>query len=160
MTTDTGERIHVERAGMVGMALSAAEAFPLFNAEGERRWVPGWDPCFVHPVEPGAGEGVVFQTIKNGVGTATWVQTRHEPARGAASFVFVVPGYQVAMVDVGVIPDGEGRSRASVRHRMTSLSSDADDFVRAFGETFEDFMAEWVEAIQRHIVEGVPLGGE
>ncbi len=32
MATDTGERVHVERAGMVGMVLSDAEAFPLFNA--------------------------------------------------------------------------------------------------------------------------------
>ena len=40
---------------------------------------------------------------------------------------------------------------------MTSLSPDADDFVRAFGETFEDNMVHWAEAIQRHIVEGVPL---
>ena len=40
---------------------------------------------------------------------------------------------------------------------MTPLSSDADDFVRAFGEAFEDYMVHWAEAIQRHIVEGVPL---
>ena len=41
MTTDTGERVHVERAGVVGMALSAEEAFSLFSAEGERRWQGG-----------------------------------------------------------------------------------------------------------------------
>ena len=112
-------------------------------------------------VEPGAGEGVVFQTIKKDyVGTATWVQTRHEPAAGLASFVYIVPDHHAAMVDVGVTPDGEGRSRASVTYRMTSLSKDADDFVRAFAEAFEDFMAHWAEAIQRHIVEGEPLGGE
>ncbi len=64
----------------------------------------GWDPCFVHPVELGAGEGVVFQTTKKGVGTATWVQTRHEPATGVASFVYIVPDHPAAMVDVGVTP--------------------------------------------------------
>ena len=85
MTTDTGERVHVERAGVVGMALSAEEAFPLFSADGERWWVAGWNPRYVHPDEPGAGEGVIFQTIKKDVGTATWVQTRHEPAAGLAS---------------------------------------------------------------------------
>ena len=36
-------------------ALSAADAFPLFSAKGELRWVAGWNPCFVPPVEPGAG---------------------------------------------------------------------------------------------------------
>lgn len=157
MAIDTGERIHVERRGAVPMALPFEEAFALFNAVGERRWVAGWDPHFVHPALPRAGEGVVFQTTGTGTGTATWVQTAHDPSAGTASFVYVVPDHRVTMVDVDVARDGEGRSRASVRYRMTSLSSDADNFVRAFGETFEDFMVDWAEAIQRHIVEGVPL---
>ena len=160
MATDTGGRVRIEKASVVGMALSAAEAFPLFSAEGERRWVARWNPRYVHSLESGAGQGVVFQIVKKGVGTATWVQTRHEPATGLASFVYIVPAHHTAMVDVGVTPDGEGRSRARVTYRMTSLSFDADGFVRAFGETFEDYMAHWAEAIQRHIVGGVPLAGE
>ena len=32
--SDTCGRTHVERAVMVSVALSATEAFPLFNAEG------------------------------------------------------------------------------------------------------------------------------
>ena len=160
MANDTGERVHVDRRGVVPMALPFEEAFALFNAVGERRWVAGWDPRFVHPTEPCAGEGVVFQTTGAGTETATWVQTAHEPAAGTASFVYVVPDHRVAMVDVGIAHDGEGRSRASVRYRMTSLSPDADDFVRAFGEAFEDYMAHWAEAIQRHVVEGVPLAEE
>ncbi len=119
----------------------------------------GWDPRYVSPAEPHAREGLVFQTAKT-VGTATWVQTRHEPAAGVASFVYVVPGHHTAMVDVRVTPDGESQGRASVRYRMTSLSAGADDFVGAFGEAFEDFMVDWAEAIQRHSVEGVPLTEE
>ncbi|MDE2972334.1 MAG: hypothetical protein OXU35_08495 [Acidobacteriota bacterium] len=157
MATDTGERVHVEKAGVVAMALSAGEAFPLFSAEGERRWVAGWNPRYPHPAGSCAGEGAVFQTTHRGGRTATWVQTRHEPAAGAASFVYVVPDHHTAIVDVVVTPDGEGRSKALVTYRMTSLSSGGDDFVRAFGETFEDTMAHWGEAIQRHVVEGVPL---
>ena len=38
---DTRERVHVERVGVVGVDRPAAEAFPLCNAEGERRWVAG-----------------------------------------------------------------------------------------------------------------------
>ena len=149
-------RVHIERTGVVRMALSAPEAFPLFDAEGERRWVAGWDPWYVHPAESGVGEGAVFQTRKD-AGIATWVQTRHDPAGGLASFVYVLADHHVAMVDVGVSPDGDGRSRASVKYRMTSLSSDADDFVREFAEGFDDFMVHWEEAIQRHIVEEVAL---
>ncbi len=157
---DAGERVHVERTGVVAMALPLAEAFPLFSAEGERRWVAGWDPRYVHPTEGRAAEGLVFQTIKEGVGTATWVQTRYEPATGVASFVYVIPDHHTALVDVRVTPAGESQSRASVRYRMTALSSEADDVVRAFGEAFDDYMAHWAEAIQRHIVEGVPLPRE
>lgn len=157
MVADTRERLHVEMTGVVPMALPLAEAFPLFGAEGERRWAAGWDPRYVYPTDSHPGEGLVFQTTKEGAGTATWVQTRHEPDTGVASYVYVIPDHHTAMVDVRVTPDGDSSSRASVRYRMTSLSPDADDFVRAFGEDFEDFMAHWAEAIQRHVVEGVPL---
>ncbi len=160
MTADSGERAHVETTGTVGMALSAEDAFPLFSAEGERRWVAGWIPHYMRPVKPHTGEGVVFQTVKRDLGTATWIQTRHEPSAGLTSFVYIVPDHHAAMVDVCVTSDGEGRSRASVRYRVTSLSLDADDFVRAFAEAFEDSMSHWAEAIQHHIVDGVPLGGE
>ncbi|MDE2781869.1 MAG: GNAT family N-acetyltransferase [Gemmatimonadota bacterium] len=159
MTAESGNRVHIERASVVRMALPAAEAFPLFNAEGERRWVAGWVPCYLHRAGSGVGEGVVFQTTRKGVGTATWTQTRHDPASGAASFVFVYPDHHTAIVDVGVTADGNARSRASVRYRMTSLSPDADDYVRAFGEAFDSYMGHWEEAIQRHVVEGVPLPG-
>ena len=157
MPTDAGKRVHVERSGVVEMALPFAQAFPLFNAEGERRWVAGWDPHFLHPAEPGAEEGAVFQTTHHGGGTTTWVQTRHEPDAGAASFVYVLPDQRTAIVDVVVTPDGEARSRAAVRYRVTSLSPDADEVVRAFADGFDDMMAHWAEAIQRHIVERVPF---
>ena len=160
MTIDIDERVHIDRAGVVAVALPFADAFPLFTPEGERQWAAGWDPCYVHPIEPDTGEGVVWQTTNKGVGTATWVQTRYGPATGVTSYVYVIPDHHTAMVDVWVTPDGEGRSRASVRYRMTSLSSDADDFVRAFGEAYEQEMAGWTEAIQRHVVEGVPIAGE
>ncbi len=114
MTADGGERVHVERTGVVAMALPFAEAFPLFSAEGERLWVPGWDPRYVYPKEGQAREGLVFQTIRKGVGTATWVQTRHEPATGVASFIYMYPDHHAGMVDVRVTPAGERRSRASV----------------------------------------------
>ena len=34
MTTDTGERAHVDKAGVVAVALPFAEAMPLFTPEG------------------------------------------------------------------------------------------------------------------------------
>lgn len=160
MTTGSGARVHAEKAGLVDMALPAAESFRLFNAVGERRWVKDWAPSFVYPPEPAAGEGTVFQTRKIGIGTATWIQTRHDPDRGGTSFVYVIPHHCATMVDVDITANGKDRSRASVRYRMTSLSPGADGTVRKFAEDFEDMMVAWAESIRRHIVEGVPPGQE
>ena len=157
MTTDTGERAHVDRAGVVAVALPFAKAMALFTPEGERPWAVGWDPQYLHPASPDAGEGVVFQTTNKGESTATWVQTRYEPTEGLASYVYVIPDHHTAMVDVRVSADGEDRSRASVRYRMTSLSPDADESVLDFGAAYDKEMSYWAEAIQRHVVEGVPI---
>ena len=159
MTTTTikSERTHVEQAGVVPMDLPADEAFRLYDPEGERRWVEGWDPTYVHPSEPAVREGVVFQTM-TGEGEATWMQTRYDPATRAASYVYIVPDHRATMVDVGISEPEKGRSQAHVRYRMTALSPEADDFVQAFGDGFGDYLVRWEAAVQKHIVDGVPLG--
>jgi len=154
--TSTVERIHVERNGTVEIALPAEEAFLLLHPEGERRWVSGWEPTYVHPTEPSVGEGVVFQTT-TGEGTATWVQTRFDPTGYSASYNYVVPHHRVTTVDVAVDPAGEVRNRARVTYRMTALSPEADECVQAFGDGFKEYVAGWGAAIQEHVVEGVPL---
>ena len=53
--------------GTVRVALPPDEALALFTAEGERSWVPGWDPTY-----PAGGDdrevGTVFVT-----GETTWI---------------------------------------------------------------------------------------
>ena len=58
----------------------------------------------MHPV--GGGERASYSRppclvpFHKGEETATWVQTRYEPAAGLASYVYVVPtGHHTAMVD-------------------------------------------------------------
>jgi hypothetical protein len=36
--------MHVVRSGRFELPLAPAEALPHFSPEGERRWVPGWEP--------------------------------------------------------------------------------------------------------------------
>jgi len=150
------ERTHMKRAGTVSMKLPADQAFLLFDPEGEKRWVAGWEPRYVHPTHPSVREGVVFQTT-TGEGTATWVQTRYDPAAKAASYAYVVSGHRATMVDVTVASTAEGHSEAHVTYRMTALSPEADDFVQDFGDSFSQYLVQWEEAIQKHILEGVPL---
>ena len=63
------------------------------------------------------------------------------------------PGERVHVERRGVVPIARPFEEAFAPFN----AADAGDFVRAFGEAFEDFMVDRAEAIQRHIVEGVPL---
>jgi hypothetical protein len=40
-----------------------ADVFPLFGADTERLWAPGWEPRFVWPAIPTDRAGMVFQTL-------------------------------------------------------------------------------------------------
>ena len=112
MAIDTGERVHVERRGVVPMALPFEEAFALFNAVGERRWVAGWDPHFAHPVEPRAGEGVVFQATGTGAESASASGNPSACGWGRAD-----PARAPSLED-GLRPEGErGRLRADFNTR-------------------------------------------
>jgi len=42
---------HCERSHSFTVALPVAEAFRLFEPEGERRWAEGWDPRYLHPAD-------------------------------------------------------------------------------------------------------------
>ena len=117
----------------------------------------GWEPTYVHPTEPTVRERVVFRTM-TGEGKATWMQTRHEPALRAASYVYVVPDHRATTVDVTVSDLGEGRSQARVTYRMTALSAEADDFVQEFGNGFGEYLVKWEDAVQKYVVEGVAMG--
>ena len=64
--------LHVDRTGHLVLPLPVREAFPFFTPEGERRWVPGWAPEYLHPAEPSAEPGTVFRTQVDGEETL-WI---------------------------------------------------------------------------------------
>jgi hypothetical protein len=151
-------RAHVDRKGVVEMMLPPDSSFVLFQAEGERRWVDGWSPEYLFANGSNQGTGTVF-TIDEGQKDAVWIVTAHDAGQRHVSYAYVIPGVRVAQVDVDVAAANPGYSSATVRYRMTSLSEDADDWVRSFAADFDSHMAHWKEAIDAHVVRGVPLPG-
>jgi hypothetical protein len=57
--------LHVERSGSFTVRLPPERAFPFFSPEGERSWVLGWVPVYLHPVGPSTAPGTVFRTDHN-----------------------------------------------------------------------------------------------
>ena len=50
-STANASAVRLEQQGSFELAMSADAAFPLFSAEGERLWIPGWNPTPIFPVE-------------------------------------------------------------------------------------------------------------
>jgi len=141
--------MHIERFTTIRLPIEPAEALPLFTPEGERAWVPGWDPQPVHA--PGGSlsrDGAVFRTTHGGEETV-WLVQRVDPAQGVADYVRLTPGNRLGTVHVRCTDDGEGGSIVEVGYRLTALSPAGEEALEAITrEAFEADIRGWREAIE------------
>lgn len=140
--------MHIERSTTIGVPLPPAEALALFTPEGEREWVPGWDPEAIHA--PGGSlsrQGAVFRTRHGGEETV-WLVQRVAPRIGAADYVRVTPGNRLGTVHVRCRDDGSGGSAVEVTYRLTALSAEGVEVLEAVTEeAFAADVGEWEKAI-------------
>ena len=74
-----------------------AGVFPLFTAEGERAWAPGWEPTILS----GAAErGSAFVTRGHTGIETTWIVTDYRPSEGRVSYARLAQGSNIGLVDV------------------------------------------------------------
>lgn len=126
--------------------IAPKRALPLFTAEGERAWVPGWAP----EILSGNGErGSVFRTTADGVQTV-WIVTGYRPDLGRASYARIAQGSNMGLVDVQCEAVGANSTRVTVTYTLTELSPEGSAFVTGFlaPESFKHFIAEWQQAIE------------
>ena len=135
------------RSASFELPLSAEQALPLFTAEGERRWVPGWSPDILS----GAHEqGSVFRTqTAEGVRT-WWVATDYDATAGRVAYARVAEGSHVGLVQVQVDALAPQRCRVTVRYTLTPISEAGERFVAELLDEREypRFIAGWGEKIQ------------
>ena len=107
--------------GTIHVPLPPDRALELFTPEGEREWVPGWDPHHHSPT--------VFATDHGGSDTL-WVITDQEPRR--MRYARVTPGVHAGTVEVRCRPEADdSRTRADVTYDLTELSPKALDHFTA-----------------------------
>lgn len=117
------------RAGAFHLDAPLELVMPLFTAEGERAWAPGWDP---QVLSGGVDRGSAFRT-RNGQGAETvWVVADHRPLEGRACYARVALGSNIGLVDVHCAPSPGGGTDVTVRYTLTGL----DDAGRAFVADF------------------------
>ncbi len=149
MAHDDFTPVHVERTGTLHVNLPPAQAFPLFSPEGERRWVAGWDPRYLHPRGvPSHAPGTVFQTHHSDEQT-DWLVLRYSPDEGIAEYVRMTPGSRIGVVTVRAAERGSA-TEVEVTYRLTSLSVAGTRTLEAMtDESYAAMLREWETLIAR-----------
>ena len=143
--------VHVERTGAFRVNRPLALAFPLFSPEGERRWVKGWIPRYLHPRDvPSDAAGTVFQTNHNNEETQ-WIVLRYSPEDGVAEYARITPGSRIGVVTVHAT-ERNGATDVEVTYKLTSLSEAGTRTLQAMTEaSYAAMLHEWERLIQQAI---------
>ncbi len=104
-----------------------ARVLPLFTAEGERAWAPGWEP---ESLSGDTARGSAFRTAHGGRST-TWIVTDYRPDQGRVSYARLAQDSNIGLVDVICTP-AAGGTEVSVRYTLTGVSAQGDAFVKEF----------------------------
>ena len=125
--------------GTVRVPRPLQEALPLFTAEGERAWVPGWRPSYPAPTDDTTAPGVVWLT-ESEHGPVHWLVV--DRTADGYRYARTVPGYTSGLVEISARPDGHA-TVVEVTYRLTALSPDASAYLSAFTAGFDAMLGEW-----------------
>ncbi|HET7730824.1 MAG TPA: hypothetical protein VFK48_12405 [Usitatibacter sp.] len=140
---------HAVRSHTIVVPLPMAEAFRLFEPEGERAWAEGWEPRYRHPPDGHAERGMVFTTGHGGEETI-WTMIRHEPEAGVVEYVRTTPGSRTATVLVQCLQFNERLTRVTVIYAMTGLTEAGNAAIRELDENeFRRYIESWESAIAK-----------
>jgi len=146
--------MRLQSSGQFDVALPAADAIDLFTPEGERGWVPGWDPAYPTG-QPSEDSGTVFVTMSGGVET-TWVVLKIDRPGATAAYARTTPGHHAGVVRVGCADAANGHSTVEVAYDMTLLGNDPAGLDAYAEGRFDLMMQEWSDAIAAHL-DGLPV---
>ena len=132
---------HIELTGTLHVPAPPLEAVHFFTPEGEARWLPGWQPEYLHPEGDTVQEGAVFRTRLHGE-PAVWLVSHFDLAGGAIDYVRVTPESRIGTVSIRCAPAPEG-TLVTVTYRMTALSPAGEQALDAFAGQFPNVLATW-----------------
>jgi hypothetical protein len=119
--------------------------FPLFSAEGEKLWVPGWDYENIMGSND-LHEDYIFLTKNHDHAStdAIWLVKRYDPESFLVQFYKVEPEDKVGVITVQCIQIDKRLTEVEVTYEYTGLSEKGDEFVDGFTSTqYKEFIGEW-----------------
>jgi hypothetical protein len=148
-TMDGSGRTHTEEKFTFTAQGTMEEVAPLFGAEKERMWSPGWNPQFVHPVPATDVAGMVF-TVAHDHLRAVWVNTELDLKNGRVQYVYVIPDALATVITLRLTPQGR-QTHVEVEYDRTALSPEADGHVRHMAEQDRNSGPEWEKQINAYL---------
>jgi hypothetical protein len=144
---------HVVRTHSFGLPVPAGRAFDLFTPLGEREWVPGWNPVFLHPPDGRLERGGAFLTDPaSDDGRTLWVVTHVDRARLEVSYARVTPASRIGLVDVRVTAASGQECVVEVAYTFTAVSEAGNAYLDSFtDEHFRGYIESWRELILAHL---------
>lgn len=122
---------------------------PLFGADAERKWAPGWEPQFVFPVPAKDQLGAVFLT-RHGQGSSVWTTTAFDLAAGHVQYVYMMNGALVTLIDIHLTREAD-RTGVWVVYERTALTPEANDHVANLAKQDRGFGKEWEQQINGYL---------
>jgi MOSC domain-containing protein YiiM len=140
-------RATVRRTGTLRVAAPLDQAFPFFTPDGERLWVPDFDPEYLHPLSGDQGVGAIFTTSHGGENTL-WMVLRFSPREGVAEYARVTPGSRRGTVHVRLEALDANTTGATVSYDLASTSASGDAVLEALTPVaYADMLADWERRI-------------
>lgn len=131
--------------------------FPLFSAEGEKSWVPGWDYTNVMGGTD-LHEDYVFITKDHdhAASDAIWLVKRHEPNKYLVEFYKVEPENKVGVITVQCTALSETNTNVNVIYEYITLSDKGTEFIRSFtNQEYENFIGEWQQLLETYFAKKI-----
>ena len=119
--------------------------FPLFSAEGEKLWVPGWDYENVMGSTK-LHEDYIFLTKNHDHASteAIWIVKRYEPESHRVQFYKIEPKDKIGIITIECTGAGTGHTRVQVSYQYVGLSQKGNSFIEGFTSTdYKAFIEQW-----------------
>lgn len=130
--------------------------FPLFSAEGEKRWVPGWDYENVMG-STDLHEDYIFLTQNHDHAStdAIWLVKRYEPESYLVQFYKVEPEDKVGIITVRCHRVEANATDVEVTYQYVGLSDSGNRFIDGFtAARYKEFIGEWQSLLRSYFRSG------
>ena len=126
--------------------------FPLFSAEGEKLWVPGWDYENVMG-STDLHEDYIFltQNHDHASSKAIWLVKRYEPDKYYIQFYKIEPNDKVGIISVQCLPIDDYVTEVEVSYHYIGIDEKGDEFIKKFtSEEYTRFIDEWERLLLKY----------